>query len=257
MGIFSAVLSVLTLFMASAYFPWDKLQRMGGFPAKGISAMQYPTRSYVAAAVFLSLLGGCVLLLEQESGGRRRLWFYTVGTLITLFLVTGMYFSGLLSNSPFYKIYEENSFGNSYLSGREYLPLGTDESLLKAGRVTPSDGVSIRNFQKNYAGIALTCENSSGADGYAELPLLYYRGYQAKDMETGEIFAVSDGENHVVRAEVPAGYQGTLYISFVSPWYWRMAEVVTAIAWMLFCGIILWEKIGEKRAGEKCNVLCG
>lgn len=234
LGIFSAVFSVLTLFMASVYFPWNKLQGLGGFLAKGISAIQYPTRIYVIAAVFLSLLGGCILKLEYESGRRKSLWFYAGGTLITLFLVTGVYFSGLLSESPFYKIYEENSFGNSYLSGREYLPLGTDESLLKAGRVITSEGLSYRDFKKDHAGTRLYCENNAAADGYVELPLLYYRGYRAVDVDTGEQFAVSDGENHVVRVEVPGGYRGTVYTSFVSPWYWRAAEIVTLIAWCWF-----------------------
>lgn len=234
LGIFSAVLSVLTLFMASVYFPWNKLQGLGGFLAKGISAIQYPTRIYVIAAVFLSLLGGCILKLEYESGRKKSLWFYAGGTLITLFLVAGVYFSGLLSESPFYKIYEENSFGNSYLSGREYLPLGTDESLLKAGRVITSEGLSYRDFKKDHAGTRLYCENNAAADGYVELPLLYYRGYRAVDTDTGEQFAVSDGENHVVRVEVPGGYRGTVYTSFVSPWYWRAAEAVTLIAWCWF-----------------------
>ena len=250
LGIFSAALSVLTLFMASVYFPWNRLQGLGGFLAKGISAIQYPTRIYVITAVFLSLLGGCILKLEYESGRRKSLWLYAGSTLITLFLVTGVYFSSLLSESAFYKIYEENSFGNSYLSGREYLPLGTDESLLKAGRVITSEGVSYRDFKKDYAATETYCENSSAADGYVELPLLYYRGYQARDTETGEMFAVSDGENHVVRVEVPRGYRGTIRTSFVSPWYWRVAEIVTLIAWCwFFICCFKGLKTGERELG--------
>lgn len=237
MGIFSAAFSVVTLFMASAYFPWNRLQGLGGLMAKGISALQYPTRSYMAAAVFLSLLGGCVLRLEEESGRRRQLWIYTAGTLITLFLVTGIFLDGLLSTASFYKIYEENSFGNSYLSGREYLPVGTDESLLKAGRAIASEGVSYKDLKKDYAGTELYCENNSAADGYVELPLLYYRGYQAADPETGEKFTVSDGGNHVVRVEVPEGYRGKIYTSFCSPWYWRAAEAVTLMSW---CGFLIF-----------------
>lgn len=247
LGIFSAVLSVFTLFMASAYFPWNRLQSLGTFMAKGISALQYPTRNYMAAAVFLSLLGGCVLRMEEEGGRKRRLWLYAAGTLITLFFVVGIFLNGLLSTAYFYKIYEENSFGNSYLSGREYLPAGTDESLLKAGRVVTSEGVSYRDLKKDYAGTELYCENGSAADGYVELPLLYYRGYQAEDVETGELFAVSDGANHVVRVEVPKGYQGIVYTSFVSPFYWRAAEVVTLMSW---CGFLIYCVRGYMQNGR-------
>lgn len=146
-----------------------------------------------------------------------------------------MFFSVLLANASFYKIYEENAFGNSYLSGREYLPLGTDESLLKAGRIIHPETVEVRSFQKDHAGIEieLVCADGGGA-AYVELPLLYYRGYQAKDVATGERFAVTDGENHVVRVELPDGYRGTIDTSFVSPWYWRAAEAVTAMSWGVF-----------------------
>lgn len=235
LGIFSAAISVLALSMTTVYFPWDRLQGLGSFIEKGVSALQYPTRIYVIAAVFLSLTAGCVLLFEKESGRWRSLWLYAGITLSALFLATGMFFSGLLANASFYKIYEENAFGNSYLSGREYLPLGTDESLLKAGRVIHPETVAVQNFKKDHAGIEveLSCVDD-GRDSYVEMPLLYYRGYRAKDMATGELFTVADGENHVVRVELPAGYQGTVYTSFVSPWYWRVAEAVTVIAWGIF-----------------------
>ncbi len=254
LGIFSAVLSVISLYMASVCFPWSKLQSLGGFVAKGVSAIQYPTRIYVIAAVFLSLVGGCVLLLEYENGRKKRMWLYAGGTMVTLFLVSGMYFSGLLADSAFYKIYEEESFGNSYLSGKEYLPLGTDESLLKAGRVICSEGVSVQKFKKDHAGIELTCENSSAGDGYVELPLLYYRGYQARDLKTGEIFTGVDGENHVVRVELPANYRGTLYTSFVSPWYWRMSELAAWAAWCIFllCCLKGVMKKGRSTGENRC-----
>lgn len=251
LGIFSAVLSVLALFMTTVYFPWDRLQGLGGFMEKGVSALQYPTRMYVIAAVFLSLTGGSVLLFEKESGRRKNLWMYAGITLSALLLVTGMFFSGLLANSSFYKIYEENAFGNSYLSGREYLPLGTDESLLKAGRVIYPETVAVQNYKKDYAGIEieLACAEGSGG-GYVELPLLYYRGYRAEDMATGELYTVTDGENHVVRVELPDGYRGTVYISFVSPWYWRAAEAVTAAAWVFFLIYCVRERIrGKERPG--------
>ena len=235
LGIFAAVFSALALFMTTVYFPWDRLQGLGGFMEKGVSALQYPTRIYVIAAVFLSLVGGYILLIEKEGGRWKNVWIYAGIAISTLFLVAGMFFSVLLANASFYKIYEENAFGNSYLSGREYLPLGTDESLLKAGRIIHPETVEVRSFQKDHAGIEieLVCADGGGA-AYVELPLLYYRGYQAKDVATGERFAVTDGENHVVRVELPDGYRGTIDTSFVSPWYWRAAEAVTAMSWGVF-----------------------
>jgi len=73
----------------------------------------------------------------------------------------------------------------------------------------------------------LDCDMAAGNEGYIELPLLYYKGYQA--VETGgKTLDVVCGDNNVVRVIVPSGFQGIIEVDFESPWYWRLAEVISA-----------------------------
>ena len=114
-----AVLSMLALFMATVYFPWDRIQLMGGAVSKLVSALQYPTRMLEMAAVFLSLLACSCVLLNCKAEKKEGFYCYIGITVVTTVLVTGMFFSMLLSRSPFYKLYEADDMGNAYMSGKE------------------------------------------------------------------------------------------------------------------------------------------
>ncbi len=234
LGSFSAVLSAVTLAMSTMWFPWDKSQSLGGFAGKWISALESPVRLLETAAVFLVLTGCCALTAGWKDGRKREVYLFTGTTLVLLVVVTGMFLSGLLGTSPFYKIYEENAMSNSNILEKKYLPAGTDETLLKAGRIAGPEEVSIDYMEKEYGTVTAACRNAGDGEGYIDLPLLYYKGYAAKDRQTGERFPVRTGENNVVRIELPAAYEGSIIVKFVSPWYWRMAEAVTAAAWTLF-----------------------
>ena len=61
-----------------------------------------------------------------------------------------------------------------------------------------------------------------------ELPILLYKGYHAYEAEGREL-AVQDGSNHLVRVAVPESYEGEISVQFESPWYWRLAELITVI----------------------------
>ena len=90
-------------------------------------------------------------------------------------------------------------------------------------------------------GTTLTCRiANTGENGYAEFPLMLYKGYVAEHMETGEMFDITAGYNNAVRVEIPSGFTGTLQVSFKEPVYWRIAEIVStlSIIGLLIFGII-------------------
>ena len=82
------------------------------------------------------------------------------------------------------------------------------------------------------------------------MPLLYYKGYEAYDMETKERMEVFDGENHSVSVKIPEGYSGVIRTHFVSPWYWRVAE---GISLLTVIGFILLYKRDKKKGIIACE----
>lgn len=84
--------------------------------------------------------------------------------------------------------------------------------------------------------ITISCKNNSGQENCVDASFLYYRGYQAVDQNTGEGLGVVCSEENKVRVMIPAGYEGTFWIRYVSPWYWHASEVVSL---MTLIGIVI------------------
>ena len=66
-------------------------------------------------------------------------------------------------------------------------------------------------------------------NAYVEVPIFAYPYYQCKDMDTGEIYPITRGNNNKIRVDLPDNYSGNLRISFKEPWHWRMAEAVSVL----------------------------
>lgn len=249
------VLGLLCLWMATVYFPWDRLQSLGGILQRLVSALQYPTRMLEMAAVFLSIAGCMTWKWMKELFGKTQ-WKAFVGmALILVLLPTGIFFSDLLSSAAFYNLYDNHGMGNEYLSGREYLPVDTDETLLKEGQVIYSESVQMKSYEKKALQVDMVLENSSAEDQTVLLPMLYYRGYQAKDMDTGAILEAVPGDNHVVSISLPAGYQGHVRVVFVSPWYFRLSEVISLLSVLCLIGLWIWKNSVSKKVALQSNDL--
>lgn len=228
----------ITLCMASAVFPWDAIQNTGGIVQRLVSALQYPTRWLEIAAIFFTLVSCAVFMIGRTMTSSKSVITYTGVTIAVLIVAVGLFFSELILTSGIYKIYEEDAMGNSYLSGKEYLPEGCDETLLKAGLVTCSDNVTVASYEKNNLEVSFDFENTSDSEGYVEVPLLYYKGYEAYDTSDKTKLVVQDGTNHVVRIKIPDNASGHIYVKFVSPFSWRAAEWISYFSLFLFIGLL-------------------
>ncbi|MCM1232173.1 MAG: hypothetical protein NC489_18785 [Ruminococcus flavefaciens] len=136
----------------------------------------------------------------------------------------------ILNTASPIKSYGSTSIGTGYISGGEYLPWGADASRYTYGALEVSEGVEILAYEKGMLS-AVTQVNNMGSDtGKAEYPLLYYKGYRAYDSNTGEALNCYAGNNFVVAIDIPAGYSGTICVTFQSPWYWHIGEIVSLLA---------------------------
>ena len=111
-------------------------------------------------------------------------------------------------SSGFFRLYDETAMGNSYISGGEYVLLGTDTGKLTYKAPVCSERIALNSYEKRGCYVRLDCD--CGAYGqpaelpqeyqggyeqrqYIELPLLYYKGYRAKECGGG-ILPVVCGE---------------------------------------------------------------
>lgn len=236
--------SVIAVILSSRYFPWDVVQDMSGITSKIVSSIQFPMR-------FLSLVIPFFVIITCIAGswiiqvkGLQLQKLYVV--LIAAIAVFGAlwYQNDCLSYKSFYRIYDVNGMGTTFAMGEEYLPYGTDSSLLLYNDPVSSENVVINSYTKEDLDIDLNCDNNSNATEYVEVPLIYYRGYTAKDTVTSSSMEMVYGDNNVIRVMIPAGYSGTIHISFPGMWYWRVAEIISIIT---VVGCVVYFRLKKKK----------
>lgn len=233
-GKIAAVFAVIAMIMSLNIFPWDWIQSKHGVLATLVSSLQFPTRVLTIASVLLVALAGvvCKYVLTLEKDEWKHLF---VGGICILTVMTSLFtLNDHLYKGNYLKIYNAAGMGYGYISGAEYLPYGTEQTGIVFRNPQSSENILIDDYVKGSLQVEVTCRNIGAEDGILVCPLLYYKGYQAYDVTTGEKLQVFDGENHSVSVIVPTGYAGEISVRFVSPWYWRVAEAVTLISVILF-----------------------
>ena len=228
----TALLGVLLSFMSLNVFPWDRIQSLNSIIASLVSSLQFPNRVLGWGTTCLVVVFGyCLSYLGKQNKG----FCWGMAALAVIGVTTsGMYLLDFVnSDQNYYELYNQESMGFGYISGGEYVIEGTDDSMLTFSAPVAGHGVEISDYKKISLGGELNCKNKTDIDSYVELPLLLYKGYRAVDTETSQQLQLSAGDNHLVRVVIPANYSGSLRVSFVSPFYWRLAEWITLVTAVL------------------------
>ncbi len=252
------LLGVLTAWMCTVYFPWDRISTMlPGMPwiASLVSTLQFAWRFLALSSVLAAAATGFGLLLLRRREGRGA--FVTAALVLCLLTgISGMY---LMYQCVFYggsivrsDMRHENTA--HAVSGAEYELVGADYSVMTQIFEPRAYGeIQVSDYTKNGTSISLHVENG-GTEGYVLLPLQAYRGYHVTSAG-GEITDrhLSRGEGAVVRVDIPAGYRGRISVRYGGFWYWRVAEAVS-LAVMLYLGWTVWrQKKRAVKAGEGCR----
>jgi len=234
-GKIAGAFAALAMLMSLSVFPWDKIQSLSSVTATLVSSVQFPNRFLTIAAVCLTAVCGLVMKWICIQWGERGKALYITGVTV-LIAISSLYLTNsIMASTANMQVYDETCIGSGYVAGAEYLPTGTDTSQLMYREPIMTEGIEISSYEKNGLHIKLTCNNVDVGEGTIELPLLFYRGYQAWDKDTKEQLHVYKGNNNIVSVTVPSGYSGCMEIDFVSPWYWRMAELISAFTLLTLC----------------------
>ncbi len=236
--LFVFALGTLALWMSTCLFPWDAIEFVLGPLGSLVSNIQFPWR-FLGMASMLVVLGSCGALKVLAKEGKclcavSVAIVMVVLTAMTAYLFVSQQFSSAEPFDDADLAYYLGSSDYGSVGNGEYLPGEAgelDQEALVSSKVTSSEGTEVTGYYKEYLSVKLSVANSSDAEGYVDVPLLSYKGYQAFDAETGEGLEVESAidDNFVVRVLVPAGYSGTVQVAFVEPWYWRMAEAISVL----------------------------
>lgn len=246
--------TVLFFVLTSCYFPWDALQNMGGIMETLIMSLQFPYRFLSVAGLTASVLAGvllCYLKEEKEA-------FYYRGAVLLLVGIAVFFnayqINNFLNTRGFARVYNKQSMGTIYVSNGEYLPYQADIGLMQPDRIDAGGDVRVESCEKGQYTLQTDIYViNEGAESYVELPILYYKGYVARDTNTGERLTVEAGANSVVRVTIPEGYAGEIHVEFKEAWYWRLSEVVSLfmLAGMVAVRFVKKKEVSREKAASE------
>ncbi|MDD3368277.1 MAG: hypothetical protein PHP50_05200 [Lachnospiraceae bacterium] len=224
------ILAVLAIWMATNLFPYDFLKRFT-LINKLIVGVQFPWRFFAVAVLLLTFVV-CGMLAELKKHIKVEYYRMICAGFCVAAAFNGLQYQAVGDVSHFPESFYYDTIGiDSFcqVSG-EYVPSGTDVAYLNRCYVYNLDGnVYVPDYTINGNIITAICQNDTANDGLITVPLLSYRGYVAKDMETGETFEVTKDENNCVQVVIPAGFHGTVEVRFHEFWYWRVAEILSLL----------------------------
>lgn len=222
-------LGALALFMATNLFPYDGLMIFGK-AYELLAKVQFPFRYLSIAIPFLTLASCFAVLFIRELKGKTSFKIAVVGMMI-LSMVSALYYYSTLSYKAQEQtvVYDEAGLDSMYIEGHEYMYTDVDMDNFTAGTVQADEGVNLISYQKQYTNVNMTVENTVDTEASITLPMFLWPGFEARDISTGEELQLQYAEQMLMQVVLPAGYQGSIYVSFHTPVIWRVAEAVSVI----------------------------
>lgn len=240
MGGFALLAMVLSL----SIFPWDRIQQLHPILATLVSSLQFPNRWLSDGTLFMVAVAGVIAKWMQQNDLKK--WLLPYGAVMAgMVCITALYLTDDAVNgvSTLY-LYNAEGMGSGYISGGEYNFYGTDTSQYTSREPQAEDNIVVTSCERGPLSMTVACSNNSDREGGLELPMVYYKGYQAYDEATGEALPMYVATNACIGIAVQPGYSGTVLVRFVSPWYWHAAEALSVLTLIALIG---WELRGRRK----------
>lgn len=235
-GKISFCIGMLALIMSSCYFPWDRLKNIHPILGKFASMIQFPTRlTFVTTICFVFV--GCVVLdyIKRLKFSRNVFAQYFVVFVCGFSIIFSLFqISDILNTKRGgCRIYSPSAIGHSAILGAEYLPLNAGFNYCYHEPFV-SEGVEIYEFWKKELDSYTVLSVQDGlVESYIDLPMIYYKGYLACDIQSNSSFDVISSEDGHVRVLLPPSYYGTVRTYYSGMWYWHYAELVSLITLLI------------------------
>lgn len=237
-------LAFLCIAFSLKIFPWDRIQQLSPLMERIVSSFLIPTRFLNWGTLFMvPVFGYCLWYAKHECQWRKIAFPLGVAAVFLAVGTSSLYFIYQVTHTYDRAQVFDNNQIVGYVSGGEYVIYGTDTSGLSYDFPQVSDSVELLEYEKGDLSAEFRCANRSDTvEGYVEIPLFLYKGYHAY-ADSGEEMQCVYGENNVIRVLIPANFEDTVSVRFISPVLWRVSEAVSLVAWI----VILVYGIGSVR----------
>ncbi len=239
-------LGILFLLLSTSIIPWKDLEESYKIINWLSTTMQFSWRFLGPATVAIVMTMSIIIGEYVDSKYRKKANFienyriiFEIGfaSIVIFLIITAPY-----SKQDKYEIAYFNPvpYGEYYLEGTE------TEKFIEEQYNVSDDWILIDKYSKNGNKIVLDYINHVG-NGYIEVPLLYYPGYEAKD-ENGKKLDISCGNNNVIRIELTEKKSGTITVQYKEKLIYCIADIISLIT---ICVLIIYRIKNSKSLNKK------
>ncbi len=226
--------SVVSLLVASNVFPWNAINDIpiiGSF----LVSVQFPYRYIGVSVCFLSVL--LVLVLDRLIELKildKKVFAYSAIVCLTMSILFNSDYQDEAYITSIIRSYDKDDlltytrtgdFG-MYL-GTIYLIEGTDMNSDVLDYGVYGDNITATIISES--GVQMEIAVNALDKSTLEVPRFAYPHFVAKD-ENGNVLKTKAGNNNKLTIIFEQPYQGTVYIDFIEPLHWRIAELISLIA---------------------------
>lgn len=222
-----AILGACSLFLASRYFPWGFFQGRFGFIGNAFTAVQFPWRYLSLVSLFLAPVTAWVLG-EIFKGNSR---IVAASAIVGFAVLVTVVFSVQMVERRYHTITLSTA---SALYG-DHLYLFDNVALADLHMtpdLEPADGAVVVKRGADEHNTKLFEVVSADEDTWITVPIVAYDYMRVTDMVTGATMESKMNEDTgMLSVLAPKGYSGVFGVDYVVPKSWKMAYLISALAW--------------------------
>ncbi len=232
------LLTMISLFLCSSYFPWDALSK---FPriTNIVTSIQFPWR-FLAFAGLFAVMVLCEILKDSNDSTKKDFKrFAGICTMVIFTLVGTCYSCTKYADTEKVNYDSEKNLRPAWCSEHEYLLSGTDE-FDTPDDFTATDGLIIRDYSKD--GDHIHFFYSSENNGSITLPLFNYNHYEVtlKNNSTTLGIETESGQNNRIQLSLPASSEGEVDVQFKYPTSWILSFVISQVYVVALIGYAIY-----------------
>ena len=238
----ASVIASLAFYMTTVYFPWDFVKQSSKVMLLVTQNIQFPWRFLGIAMFFSSLLMGVIVALFKKKGEKWDIYGNVISCLVVAMVLvsSSFYYTDLCRNTEWLYLVDSSDGASDDVMGGEYLPKGIDGDNYMDFDKPVIDNGEIISWKRDKGATFVEVTTTSNAE--LTVPVLYYTGYCAEDVASGEKYEVKAGNNAYACIVIPDDFSGTIKTYYSEPLLWRLCEfisivtlVIVVISWIKFC----------------------
>ncbi len=198
-------------------FPWNTAV------GHKLAFIQFPWRFLLLATAFLSISSGIIVerFIPKIRANDRSLLILTI-------LLGSIIFPTILVKIVYYD-YKKVDVINSSVGYGEYLPYQTKKKrLIERGSIITTKHKMNYDFIKTGSTMFINYNNYE-ENNYMDLPLLYYYGYKAIDVETNKALKIKAGRNNVIRINIENIGSGHIKVYYAGTTTQQVSYIISVI----------------------------